>query len=53
MKVRVAEKPRLASFEEKRAGLSVVLASEDVGWKEVMAAFDAKKHAEQGFSTDG
>lgn len=51
-KVRVAEKPRLASFEEKRAGLSVVLASEDVGWKVMMAAFDAKKHAERGFGTD-
>lgn len=42
-------KPKSATFEDNRAGLFVMLASEDIGWETVMAAYDARRLTEQGF----
>ncbi len=48
-KVVVSVKKNSASFEENRAGIFVMLASEDVDWKTVMIAYDARRLTEQGF----
>ena len=48
-KVKVSVKPKSATFEDNRAGLFVMLASEGIDWETVMAAYDARRLTEQGF----
>lgn len=50
-KVKVALKPKSASFEENRAGLFVMLVSEGIEWDAMMTAYDARRLVEQGYDT--
>lgn len=45
----VTIKPNSASFEENRAGLFIMLASDCVEWDTLMTAYDARRLTEQGF----
>lgn len=48
-KVKVTQRPKSASFEQNRAGLFVMLTSEDIGWDAMMTAYDARRLVEQGY----
>ncbi len=48
-KVEVTQRPKSASFEQNRAGLFVMLASEGIGWDVMMTAYDARRLTEQGY----
>ena len=45
----VTQRPKSASFEQNRAGLFVMLASEGIGWDAMMTAYDARRLVEQGY----
>ena len=48
-KVIVTEKQNSISFAENRAGVFVMLSSEDLDWMTVMTAYDARRLTEQAF----
>ena len=48
-KVIVREKQNSISFAENRAGLFVMLSSQDLDWATVMTAYDARRLTEQAF----
>lgn len=48
-KVIVTEKQKSISFAENRAGVFVMLSSEDLDWRAAMTAYDARRLTEQAF----
>ena len=48
-KVIVTEKQNSISFAENRAGVFVMISSEDLDWRTVMTAYDARRLTEQAF----
>jgi len=48
-KVIVSEKQNSITFAENRAGVFVMLSSEDLDWSTVMTAYDARRLTEQAF----
>lgn len=51
-KVRLKEKRNARSFEDNRAGVFVMLCSQDVSWELMMAAYDARRLTEQAFDSE-
>lgn len=51
-KVVLREKKNARSFSDNRAGMFVMLCSENVSWELMMAAYDARRLTEQAFDTE-
>ncbi len=51
-KVVLEKKKNALAFSDNRAGMFVMLCSEDVGWELMMAAYDARRLTEQAFDTE-
>ncbi len=51
-KVVLTEKKNARSFNDNRAGMFVMLTSENVSWELMMAAYDARRLTEQAFDTE-
>lgn len=51
-KVILTEKQNARTFNDNRAGMLVMLCSEDVSWELMMAAYDARRLTEQAFDTE-
>lgn len=51
-KVILKEKKNARSFSDNRAGMFVMLCSENVSWELMMAAYDARRLTEQAFDTE-
>ncbi len=51
-KVALERKRNACSFNDNRAGMFIMLCSEDVTWEVMMAAYDARRLTEQAFDTE-
>ncbi|MBR7152832.1 MAG: transposase [Candidatus Methanomethylophilaceae archaeon] len=51
-KVVLEERKNARSFNDNRAGIFVMLCSEDVSWELMMAAYDARRLTEQAFDSE-
>ena len=51
-KVVLSEKKNARSFSDNRAGMFVMLCSQDISWELMMAAYDARRLTEQAFDTE-
>ncbi len=51
-KVALERKRNACSFNDNRAGMFIMLCSEDVAWEVMMAAYDARRLTEQAFDTE-
>ena len=51
-KVVLTEKQNARTFNDNRAGMFVMLCSDDVSWELMMAAYDARRLTEQAFDTE-
>lgn len=51
-KVALVEKKNARAFSDNRAGMFVMLCSQDVSWELMMAAYDARRLTEQAFDTE-
>lgn len=51
-KVTLEIKPNARSFNDNRAGVFVMLCSEDISWELMMASYDARRLVEQVFDTE-
>ena len=51
-KVILTRKKNAQSFNDNRAGMFVMLCSQDVSWELMMAAYDARRLTEQAFDTE-
>ena len=51
-KVLLTERKNARTFNDNRAGMFVMLCSENIGWDLMMAAYDARRLTEQAFDTE-
>ncbi len=51
-KVTLERKKNACTFSDNRAGMFIMLCSEDVSWELMMAAYDARRLTEQAFDTE-
>ena len=51
-KVVLTEKKNARTYSDNRAGMFVMLCSQDVSWELMMAAYDARRLTEQAFDTE-